>query len=365
MKVLQLVPNLNAGGVERGTIEISNFLVSQGHDSVIVSQGGRLVPELIQGGARHVQMDVGAKRPRSFGSIANLASLIQHEKPDVVHPRSRLPAWLTLYALRRIRRWSQPHLITSVHGLHSVNRYSSIVSRGELVETVSASARQYLLSNYPKTDPDKCRVVHRGVDPSAYFSEFTPATEWLQRWRALDLPSNKRLVVLPGRISELKGHDVFFDALEKLITENAEIYALVIGEPDKPNSRYFTRLNRRITNSSTLSESVRFLGFRSDLREIFAVADVVVSCSIKPEAFGRVVLEALSLGTPVVGFDHGGVGELLRQFYPAGAVRLNDVNDLVVKISSALNVGHIHIDHTLTIERMCRETLSLYEEVIR
>lgn len=368
MKVIQLVPRLNSGGVERGTLEIAAALVERGHEAQVVSAGGKMLDELEQIGARHIQMQIARKSPHTLTSIYKLAALFKAESPDVVHPRSRLPARLCWFALKRLPMRSRPHLVTSVHGLHSVSKYSSVIGKGELIEVVSDTAKKYLLDNYKNVEPKKIRVIYRGIDKNDYSDSFRPKSDWISRWNrsmTVENPNEWPVIVLPGRISRGKGQLDLLAVVEHLTKIHCNCIALIVGGVDRSHTNYFNQLKKRCATSSILNERVRFLGERTDLREIMSIADVVLSLSNQPESFGRTVLEALSLGTPVVGYDHGGVGEILSKLFPDGAVGVRDVPATAQKITQLLSKSECSINpHSMTLDRMCNSTIAMYEEVI-
>lgn len=148
MKVMQLLPELNSGGVERGTLEIARALVAQGHQSLVVSNGGRLVSQLEAEGSTHLTLPIHKKSLSSLWQIRPLRQLIEEHQPDIVHVRSRVPAWLTHFALRKIPANKRPHLISTVHGFYSVNRYSAIMTQAEKVIAVSDSVVKYITDHY-------------------------------------------------------------------------------------------------------------------------------------------------------------------------------------------------------------------------
>lgn len=172
MKVLQILPELHAGGVERGTLELARALVAAGHSSLVVSNGGRLVAELEAQGSRHIRMPVHRKSPLSLLQVLALRRLLRRERPDVLHVRSRVPAWIALFAWRSLPPARRPRLVTTMHGFHSVSPYSEVMARGELVIAVSTSIRAHLLQHYPAVvTPERIRVIPRGIDPDHYRRE--------------------------------------------------------------------------------------------------------------------------------------------------------------------------------------------------
>lgn len=366
MKVLQVVPELNEGGVERGTLEVGRFLVREGHEAVVISHGGRLVPVLVAAGVRHVAMPVHRKGPLGLLWIRPLRRWLRRERPDILHLRSRWPAWLAWLAWRGLDPGGRPRLVTTVHGFYSVNAYSAIMMRGERVIAVSDSIRAYILRHYPGTGPDRIRVIPRGVDPQEFPRGFRPDATWWERWRREHPQLNgRRLVTLVGRLTRLKGHEDFLQVLVRLRDRWPGVAGVVVGGVARGKERYRGELLREVERLG-LKSRVWFLGHRSDVREILAVSDVVCSLSRQPESFGRTSLEALALGRPVVGYDHGGVGEQLRVFLPEGAVRPGDVDAAAAVVSRFLESPPEPrpVGPPYTLEAMCRSTLAVYEELL-
>ena len=346
-------------------MEVASALTRANHEPIVISEGGTMVDELERLGVRHERMSVARKSPRSLRGIGHIADFLNRERVDIVHCRSRLPAWLTLLALRRVRR-NRPRFVTSVHGLHSVSPYSAVIGRGELVEAVSNTAREYLLENYPEVDQSRVRVIYRGIDPSRYNRDFKPSNEWMKSWnqRMQEFnPDSDPILVLPGRLSRLKGHQEFLSVLEQLNSNDFPCRGLIVGSEDSRHRRYVRALHRRIEQSAFLRSRVWFTGQRSDIREIFSVSSCVLSLSTKPESFGRTVLESVSLGTPVVAFDHGGAGEILKQVFPMGAVKFGDVSAVADRVVELDRTHHAIKQHEFTLEKMCSRTMAMYEEL--
>ena len=361
MKVVQALPALQGGGVERGTLEIAQALVGTGHESVVVSAGGRLAETLQSEGSRHVRWNIGRKHPTTLLRIGSFRRWLATERPAILHVRSRLPAWVCWRAWRRLPAADRPRLVTTVHGLYSVHAYSEVMMRGERIIVVSDTARRYVANNYPAVDPSKLVRIYRGVDKRLYRRGLQPDSAWLAAWHA-QYPNlaGKRLITLPGRLTRLKGHADFIAALDIVRAQRSDVAGVVVGAAEPKHRAYEEALRR-------CAPWLTFTGHRADLREIMAISAAVVSFSTHPESFGRTVLEALSLGTPVVGYDHGGVGEILAQVFPPGRTALGDsaaaaANLLRVLEDPAAARGAIR-DHGFTVERMCAETLALYDEL--
>lgn len=364
MKVVQILPELNAGGVERGTLELASYLVAHGHEALVISNGGRLVPELEATGARHLRLPVHRKSLTSLLQVRPLRRILAAERPDILHLRSRVPGWLAWLAWRRMDQHTRPALVSTVHGFYSVNRYSAVMTRGERVIAVSESIRRYVLDHYPQVPAERIRVIPRGIEPGQY-TGYHPDPDWLRQWQAEhpDL-ADKRLLLLPGRITRLKGHEDFFGLIAALKAEGLPVHGLVAGDTHPKKRAYLEEL-RQLAGQLGITGDVTFLGHRRDLREVMAVCDLVCALSNQPEAFGRTVLEALALGRPVTGYDCGGVGELLAKLQPAGRVPPGDTRILLESARAALLAPSppAQVGPPFTLAAMCGGTLAVYQEL--
>jgi len=367
MKVLQVLPEMNAGGVERGTLEIGRFLVQRGHEAVVVSNGGRLVDQLAKAGIRHVTLPVHRKRLGSLFQVRPFRRLLEMERPDILHIRSRVPGWIAWLAWRKLDAHSRPRLVSTVHGFYSVNAYSAVMTRGERVIAVSESMRDYVLTHYPRTAPDRLRVIPRGIEPANYPRGFQPDAAWIQEWRtSFPQLEGKQLLTLPGRITRLKGHEDFLNLMAALVEEDPSVHGLIVGDVHPKKRDYLEELQERLKELK-LAEHVTFTGHRTDLREILSRSAVVFSLSTQPESFGRTTLEALALGRPVVAYDHGGVSEQLCAMFPAGRVPVRDEPALLHITRQVLNHPALPepVPAIYTLEAMCAATLRTYEELLQ
>lgn len=364
MKVMQVLPALDGGGVERGTLEIAQYLTQQGHESVVLSAGGSLVEQLEREGSRHLTLDIGRKSPLTFALLWRVRALIRAEKPDILHLRSRMPAWVCRLAWKGLKPEERPHLITTVHGLYSVGRYSSIMCRGERVIAVSETVRSYIEQNYPLTDMGRVRVIFRGIDPEAFKRGYRPSHTWLESWgKQYPQLRGQKVLTLPGRLTRLKGHHDFIDLIRDLRAQGQEVHGLIVGGEDPKRRAYAKELRDRVS-SEGLESAITFTGSRSDIRDIYAVSDLVLSLSNKPESFGRTVAEALSLGTAVVGYAHGGVREILERVFPAGAVPCGDTARLNTVVDQLLTDPQSPGEMPFLQQNMLKQTLSCYNECL-
>ncbi len=362
LKVVQVLPALDGGGVERGTLEVAQALVTAGHQSIVISAGGRMVAELENGGSRHVRWDLGKKSPLTLRHLFPLRQWLLRERPDIVHLRSRMPAWVVWLAWRTLPVNQRPRLVTTVHGLYSVSGYSGVMCRGERVIAVSKTIENYIFSNYPWVERDRVRLIYRGVDPEEFPRDYQPDAQWLSAWyRQYPELKGRRVLILPGRLTRLKGHHAFIDLIQRLNQDGQAVYGLIVGGEDPKRKAYARELREKVETLG-LDERILFTGNRADMKEIYAVSDLVLSLSTKQEAFGRTVLEALTMGRPVVGYDHGGVGEILGALFPAGRVTPEDAGMLATVAKALLDQPLVPAHNTRFLrQQMLSETLDLYQ----
>ena len=322
LTVVQLLPALAAGGVERTTLEVARGLVEAGHRSVVVSAGGPLVERLCAEGSEHVALPIGRKSLSTLLRIPALRGVLRRIAPDVVHARSRLPAWLARAALATMPR--RPRLLTSVHGLNSPGWYSGVLTHGDRVHCVSETVRAHVLRHWPRTPLARIDVIEPGIDPAA-FPRIDGKDAAARAAVAAAHPelAGGPLLLLPGRGTRLKGH---VDAIAllaglRLAGIDARLWLLGVDQPGR--ERYVDELRARIAKAQ-LTAFVALTAPTGAMAQAYAASDLVLQLSRHPESFGRTVLEALAVGRPVLGWTHGGVGELLTRLYPDGAVLPGD-----------------------------------------
>ena len=363
LTVVQLLPALDSGGVERSTLEIAAALVAAGHRSIVVSAGGRLVAPLEAAGSEHVALAIGRKSPRAWLAMRALRAKLADWRPDIVHARSRLPAWLGWFALRGLPA-PRPHFVTTVHGLNSPGRYSGVMVRGERVVCVSESVRAHVLRQWPDTDPARLQVIERGIAPEDFPRGFEPSADWRAafsaQWPRLH---GGRLLLLPGRGTRLKGHDEAIRLLAALRADGIDARLWMPGAREAGREHYLAELEALAT-SLGVQDVLAIDAPRADIREAYAVSDLVLQLSNKPEAFGRTVVEALAVGRPVLGWAHGGVGDLLAALYPAGAVTRGD-REALQRGAKALLAAPPPMPVTIpqTLAAMQSATLELYDRL--
>lgn len=364
LTIVQLVPALVAGGAERSALEIARALVDAGHRSIVVSGGGRLAAQLVAEGSEHVTMPIGAKSLASLAQVPKLRALFRRERVDVVHARSRVPAWLGWLALRGWR--NRPRFVTTAHGLNRPGGYSAIMTRGDRVICVSNTVRDYLLHNYPSTDPAKLVVIPRGIDPDAFPYGYQPDNSW-REWFFAEFAqlAGAPLLTLPGRGTRLKGHADAIELVADLRTRGIDTRLLLLGARQEGREAYIAELEQ-LARERGVADRIAISAQRDDARDVYAISALVLQLSNKPESFGRTVVEALALCRPVLGYDHGGVGELLADLYPAGRVPARDRERLAERAAELLRYAPaIAPLQRYRLTDMQDATLALYGDIAR
>ena len=366
MTVMQLLPALESGGVERGTIEIAAALIAAGHRAIVVSGGGRMVAELEALGALHITLPIGKKSLTSLKYIPILRQLMLMHQVDILHLRSRLPAWLGYLAWKKLDARTRPRLVTTVHGPYTPNLYSAVMVKGERVIAVSDMIVAYIQQHYPAVPAARITRIYRGVNPVLYAPDYQPDAAWLAAWRAaFPALAGQWVITLPGRITRWKGQLDLLAIVQRLAARNIPVHALIVGGAHPKKQHFLQEIEQKI-QAMGLGARVTCTGQRADLKNIMAISDVVLSLSTDAEAFGRVGLEALSLGKPVLGYAHGGVGEQLAAMYPAGAIALSDWDAAVEILAAWYRDGAplVPPERPFTLAHMQAQTLAVYADLL-
>lgn len=371
--VLQVVPSLVTGGAERGTIEIAAALVAEGGTAIVASEGGPMENDLRRAGALHLKLPAASKNPVvMYRNVARLEQIINAYDVDIVHVRSRAPAWSARAACQRTGR----HFITTFHAPYNFSnalkkRYNQIMAEGERVIAISEFIAQHVRQHY-NVDRTRLRVIRRGIDVARFDPDRVSAERMIQlstRWR---LPDGVPLILMPGRLTRWKGQTVLLEALARL---SGSDYRCVIVGSDQGRAAYRRELEALI-ESRGLGGRVSIMDECNDMPAAYMLSDVVVSASTDPEGFGRTVGEAQAMGRPVVASDHGGAREQIVAdrtgfLFPSGeaaalAEGLRKALSLTPEARARLHDEAIaRVRSEFSKDLMCARTLALYREVLR
>ena len=371
--VLQVLPALDKGGVERGTVDLARYLVQEGHRAIVASEGGPLVRELESIGATHVTLPLATKNPLGIWlNGGRLARVIRRHGVDLVHARSRAPA----YSARAAAQKTGVPFVTTFHAVYSgyqrklKRRYSSILAEGDRVIAISDYVAQHLKEVYG-VDPAKIRTIHRGVD----VEQFAPDRVRGMRVQALAerfaIDTEHKVVMLPARVARTKGHLLLLRAVARM--ERQDFLVVFVG-PDDPESGFSKQLHALVRSTGLLAR-VRFAGGCDDMPAALALADVVAVPSTNEEGFGRTSIEAQAMGRPVVVTDAGGLPETVIQASTGWVVPVDDPAELAKALDLALSMppealerlaqrARIWVTDNFTAQRMCMKTLLVYRELL-
>ena len=365
LTILQVLPALNSGGVERGTLEISKYLVSKNHRSIVISKGGRMKDKLVKEGGEHIELPIGEKSLLTLRLIPKLIKILRKNKVDIIHIRSRFPAWICLIAIKFMENKKIPSIVTTFHGPYSINRYSSIMAKGDVVIAVSKMIKTYILKNY-KINPKKIFLNYRGVDAKEFPYLFKPKKAWIHEWNKNNPKTkNKILLTLPGRVTRWKGQIHFLNIIASLNKDNLNIHGLIVGDIAANKLGFLEELKNKAIELG-IKDKVSFIGHRNDLREIMSISKIVFSLSSEPEAFGRTTIESLKIGVPVIGYGHGGVGEQLKEIFPQGIIKKNDISSAVVLCKKWIKKApKVTKTDLFNLETMQSNTLKIYMAALK
>jgi len=376
MKILQVLPELEQGGVERGTIEIASALTAAGIPNAVASAGGRLVHALDKCGTEHLLLPIDKKNPFTLRKCAKkLAEYCQKEGVTLMHVRSRAPAWAVKWASKMCGvKW-----IATFHGVYGTSPrifkipYNRIMLKGERTIAVSDYVRRHILENYSGVDPERIVRIYRGAEtdvfsPDAVAREDAEAKKTKQYGFEEDRP----VITIPGRLTRLKGQEVFFEALSMM--RNRRFGVLVLGS-DQGRVEYSDQLR---TIAGKLSDETRvvFRDHTSQMQVVYALSDIVVNASTQPESFGRTITEAQASGCLVLATAHGGACETVKDgetgfLVPPGdakamAAKLDEMLEMSEEARAKMRAAAVEsVRSNFSTARMCEETLALYRELHR
>ncbi len=369
---MQIIPALGAGGAEQGCIDIASEIIAAGGKAIVVSNGGYRVNELERIGAMHIDLPVHSKNPFiMWKNIGRLRKIIRKHHVNVVHARSRAPAWSAWRACQN----TEARFLTTCHAPYNISGeakrlYNGSIANGELVIAISNYVAQYLIDNYT-INPEKIRLIHRGI-PMARFHPAAVSPERMieiaEKWR---IPDSANIVMLPGRITRWKGHHVLIEAIAKL--QRDDVFCVMIGS-DQGRTAYREELEEAIQENG-LSERCRIIDQCHDMPAAYMLSTVVVCPSTDPEGFGRIPVEAQAMGRPIIASDHGGAQETILRGHSGWLIPPGNAEELAIAINEALELDENqravlaarsmeHVNQHFTKKIMAEKTLDVYTELL-
>lgn len=375
--ILQVIPDLAAGGAERTTVEMAEAITGAGGRALVVSAGGRLEPALEAAGGELIHMNAASKNPLTIRKNTRLIERIAAaEHVTLIHARSRAPGWSAYVAAKR----SGLPFVTTYHGAYSgrsglKKRYNSVMARGDLVIANSDWTAAHIKAIH-RTDPDRIVTIPRGVDFAAFDPTAVPPeriSELKTGWQ-IEHGDDRLVFVLPGRLTSWKGQSLAIDALGALdAAERAKVHLVLAGD-DQGRKGYVTELEDKII-AHKLGGTVSIVGHTSDMPAAYMAADVVLAPSTRPEAFGRVAAEASAMAKPVIVADHGGQRETVVEGQTGTRAEPGSVAALTACIRTLLNLraeartamglaGQTYVRERFSKKQLQTATLNVYARLL-
>nr|WP_286183872.1 glycosyltransferase family 4 protein [Labrenzia sp. R4_1] len=380
--VLQVIPDLNSGGAERTTVDIARALIAAGGTALVASQGGQMVRELEDIGAQHFTLPVKSKNPITLWKNAGLLSeLIRAQDVDIIHARSRAPAWSSLFAARR----THIPFVTTYHGSYSQSNavkglYNSIMARGDAVIANSKYIANLISDRHPFAK-DRITVIHRGSDLKGLAPENVSALRRQALKDSWGVPTGRPIIMNMARLTSWKGQKVLIEAMGALKASGVTAPIAILAGDAQGRDGYVAELKQLIADWN-LQDQVRLVGHCADVPAAMALSDLAVVASIEPEAFGRAAVEAQAARVPVIVSDLGAVPETVlappdvpEKNRTGWRVPPGDSDALASTIKTALALsaedrlaltgrGLTHASRNFTVETMCAKTLDVYAKLL-
>ena len=373
MKVFQVLPAMQGGGVERGTIEVASAMQKNHIENMVVSAGGRLVSELEKIKVPHICLDVGSKNPfKWWKNIQTLRKIIQDEKITIVHARSRIPAWIVHFALKKC---PGVKFLTTFHGKYGTKPawfkipYNKIMVSGDLVISISNFISEHIKKTYHVPE-EKIRLIYRGADISKFDPVLVSSLQIEELTNKWQVPTDKPVILMPSRLSRMKGHLVVLDALHQMKHKN--VTCIFVGS-DHGKAEFHKELQQKI-NALDGQTTVLLEDHCNQMPTAYAISSVVLSASLYPEAFGRTITEAQSMERIVIATAHGGAMETIKDGETGFLVPVGDATALAQTLDKVLDMpvserekiakdASTSVIQNFSIEQMCQKTLGVYQEL--
>ena len=371
--ILQVIPELGPGGAEQGCIDIAAEIVNAGAQAIVISNGGSRVHELARMGAVHINMPVHSKNPLiMWKNVAALKKIIARYNVNIVHARSRAPAWSAYYACKN----TNTHFMTTCHAPYNISgqakkTYNGAIAKGERVIAISHFVESYLKEHY-RLDERTIRVISRGIPIEKFHPTAVTPHRMIGLAKDWRIPDGANVIMLPGRLTRWKGHHVLIEAMVRL--QRPDLFCVIIGS-DQGRKAYRQELEETIAEKG-LGGQIRMVDHCNDMPAAYMLATVVVCPSTDPEGFGRVPVEAQAMGRPIVASNHGGATETILHGQTGWLTTPGDAQSMATAIQEALSLTPTqrsmlatramnHVAENFTKAQMADKTMNVYAELLR
>lgn len=364
MRIVQLLPELNEGGVERGVVDLNREFIRIGIDNIVISNGGRLVDNIIKDGGKHILFDVSSKNIFSIISrVIKLRKILKDLNPDIIHIRSRVPAWLVFFANKGLNF----KIVSTVHGYNSISFYSKIMTNADKVICGSKFMIEHIVKHY-NANKNKIFLIPRGIDEE-YFNNQNFDEEYI-----LDLINkykldNQIIVSQIARITHWKDQETTIKAINILKEKYPNIKLLLVGSYSEDRKSYYSSLTR-LVKENDLDDNIVFVGFTDKIKEILSITNINISSSYKPETFGRANVEGMFLGVPLVATNIGATSDYIIEGKTGFFFKPKDSQSLANQIEKTINTNFDKdfiinfAKENFTLKSMVERNLKVYNEVL-
>lgn len=370
--VLQLIPSMQSGGAEQSCIDVAAAITAAGGQSVVATAGGRWVPELVRAGAKVVILPLKSKNPITMWlNAGRIEKIIREYGVDIVHARSRAPAWSGYWACQR----TKTAFMTTFHAAYHFDsrfkhKYNSIMARGSRVIAISQYISQHILDHYD-VSPSKIRIIYRGTPMEKFHPNMVHPERLIKLAREWQIPDDKQLILMPSRLTRIKGHHVLIEALAKM--KRKDVFCVICGAT--PERDHYQEELMQLIVRHNLTKQVRIVGICNDMPAAMRLAQLVVAPSLVPEGFGRIPVEAQAMGTPCVASAIGGHNEIIVNNETGWLVPPDDAMAMAAAMNRALDMTDREraslatkamnfVSQHFTREQMTSQTIAVYNEIL-
>ena len=371
--VLQVLPEMNHGGVEMGTVEIASGLQAAGIKNFVASAGGRMTYDLKKLKVKHFELPLKTKNPiKLWLNARKLAKIIKENKINIVHARSRAPAWSAYWAAKS----TGAHFLTTFHGTYGLGPfgikklYNRVMTYGKLVIAISTHIKKHMIKEY-KFDETKMRLIHRCVNIDNFSPDKVSQERIIKALQDNHIPEDKPIISLIGRVTRWKGQHLLIEALSKV--KNKDFYCLIVGS-DQGRVHYTEEL-KDLVHKYKLDAKVQFIDHSFDIPALLMLSDIVLSTAIQPEAFGRAAIEGQAMGKIVLASNIGGSLDNTIDGVTGKLFESNDAKSLAKAIDWALTLpadekkkiskaAIKNVKDNFTKQIMCDKTIAVYHEIL-
>jgi len=361
MKIVQILPELNEGGVERGVMELSRELIKKGYESVVISNGGKLAQQIEHDGGLHIKIDVYSKNIFTAPwRIFQLYQTLKKLNPDILHVRSRVPAWMVFFS----NIFLHIPIVSTVHGFNSINKYSAIMVKADQIICASSFLVDHIIKHFhaPK---EKIHIIPRGIDFD-YFNTEALDTQFIEDFKQKHNLSNKHIILHVARITHWKDQETSIRAFLELRAKRDDLKLFFVGGIDSKRISYYEELLTLVANSN-FKDDIAFLGSQTKMKELYALADLTISASTKPETFGRANVESLAMGIPLLATPLGATKDYVEEGVTGFYFDAKDHQGLACIIEKALVYNFepekikLFTKTNFSLEQMVTKNILIYE----